>query len=145
MRVEYLLSPVAAWVVAQVSKAVIYAIRNRKVDWSRLFGDGGMPSSHSATVSALATTALVSFGFFSFEFAVSVVFAMVVMHDAFGVRLESGKQAKAINDLHEQLNALLKMPLKERLEELLGHSPIQVVVGALTGVAVALIVHIIGA
>lgn len=143
MKGEYILSPAAAWAISQIMKTVIFAIRNKKLDWSRLIGDGGMPSCHSATVSALAMTSLLSFGFFSFEFAISVVLAFVVMHDAFGIRLESGKQAKAINDLHDRLQSLINMQREERLEELLGHSPFQVLIGAITGIAVAVLIHFI--
>lgn len=139
--IEYLLSPASAWVVSQALKIIILSIKNRKLVLDRLFGDGGMPSSHSAVVCALATTCLLCFGFTSIQFAVTAVLAFLMMHDASGIRMESGKQAKAINDLHEHLQHLLKMPAKERLEEFLGHTRLQVVAGALTGVVVAILVH----
>ena len=139
--VEYLLSPGAAWIVSQGLKISIHSIKNHKLALDRLFGDGGMPSSHSATVCALATTCLLCFGFTSIQFAISAVLALLMMHDASGIRMESGKQAKAINDLHEHLQKLLKMPANERLEEFLGHTRLQVLMGALTGIVVALIVH----
>jgi acid phosphatase family membrane protein YuiD len=139
--VEYLLSPGAAWVTAQVIKATISTIKNRKLVLDCFLSDGGMPSTHSAVVCALATTCLLCFGFTSIQFAITAVLAFLVMHDASGVRFESGKQAKAINELHEHLQKMLKMPAKERLKEFLGHTRLQVLMGALTGIVVALIVH----
>lgn len=138
---EYILSPMAAWLIAQVAKAVIYTINTKQFDVGRLLGDGGMPSSHSACVTALAITCLLCFGFTSIYFALAAVFALVVMHDASGIRMESGKQAKAINDLHERLQALLEMQRHERLEEFLGHTPFQVLIGSITGATVALLLH----
>ena len=139
--VEYLLSPGSAWILSQLIKFTIDSIKNRKLVLDRFLRDGGMPSSHSAVVCALATTCLLCFGFTSIQFAVAAVLAFLMMHDAAGVRLESGKQAKAINDLHEHLQNMLKMPANERLEEFLGHTRLQVLMGALTGVAVAILVH----
>lgn len=138
---EYIISPVAAWFVAQLAKMLIILIRNKTFDLARLTGDGGMPSSHSALVTALSVTCLYCFGFDSIHFAITAVFALVVMHDAAGIRFESGKQAKAINDIHERMQTLLQMPLNERLEEFLGHTPFQVLMGALTGALVSTIVH----
>lgn len=139
--VEYLLSPGAAWIVSQVLKISIHSIKNRKLSFDRLFGDGGMPSTHSAVVCALATTCLLCFGFTSVQFAIAAVLAFLMMHDASGIRMESGKQAKAINDLHDSLQKVIKTPTNDRLEEFLGHTRLQVLMGALTGIVVALIVH----
>ncbi|MBR5671158.1 MAG: divergent PAP2 family protein [Bacteroidales bacterium] len=139
--VEYLLSPGAAWIVSQVLKIAIHSIKSRKLALDRAFGDGGMPSTHSAVVCALATTCLLCFGFLSIQFAIAAVLAFLMMHDASGIRMESGKQAKAINDLQEQLNPMLTKPSEGRLEEFLGHTRLQVLMGALTGIIVALIVH----
>jgi len=140
---EFIISPLAAWLVTQVLKVIIESIKSRKLVLDRLFGDGGMPSSHSAIVCALATTCLLCFGFTSIYFAITAVLAGLIMHDASGVRLESGKQAKAINEIHEYLQSLLKLPVKERLEELVGHTHFQVLIGAMTGITIALIVHFI--
>lgn len=140
--VEYLLSPGSAWVVSQIAKITIHSVKNRKLVLDRLFGDGGMPSSHSSVVCALATTCLLCFGFTSIEFAITSVLALLTMHDASGIRQESGKQAQAINNLRERLQHLMKESPDERLEEFLGHTRFQVLMGALTGVAVALIVHL---
>lgn len=138
---EYIISPLAAWMTAQILKTVIFSIKNRKFDFERFLGDGGMPSCHSAIVTSLAITCLLCFGFTSIQFAITAILALVVMHDASGIRFESGKQAKAINDLHETLQSLLQMPRNERLEELLGHTPLQVIMGALTGAVVSIILH----
>ncbi len=133
-----LISALLAWLVAQVLKTIIYAAVNKTLDMERLFGDGGMPSGHSATVTALATTAGISYGLGSPVFAVSVILAVVVMHDAMGVRLEAGKHAKAINELMDLLSSDLLQP-EEKLQEFLGHTPLQVCFGAILGFVVALL------
>lgn len=138
---ELLLASIAAWLIAQLTKTIINAIENKKLDLSRLVGDGGMPSCHSATVCSLATSSALCFGFSSYQFAMAAVFAIVVMHDASGVRLESGKQAKAINEMIEYLQTTKYKTHLERLEELLGHTPIQVLVGALIGILISVITH----
>lgn len=133
-----LISSLLAWLVAQVIKTIIYAIVNKTLDWERLFGDGGMPSGHSATVTALATTAGIRYGLESPIFAVSVILAVVVMHDAMGVRLEAGKHAKAINELMDLLSSDSLRP-EEKLQEFLGHTPLQVCFGAILGFVVAIL------
>lgn len=138
---ELLLAAICAWVTTQLVKTILYAIDHRKLDLSRLVGDGGMPSGHSATVSALAISSGLCFGFSSFQFALAAIFAIVVMHDASGVRLESGKQAQVINEMIEYLQTWSFKSHAERLEELLGHTPTQVIVGALIGGLVALVFH----
>lgn len=139
---EMLLAAVTAWLAAQIIKSVIYAIENRRFDITRLVGDGGMPSGHSATVSALATSSALCFGLSSYQFALAAVFAVVVMHDASGIRLESGKQAKAINEMLEYLQTWSFKTTEKRLEELLGHTPLQVLFGALLGLTVAFLYHL---
>ena len=131
-----LVNSLAAWAAAQIIKTIIYAAVHKKLDIHRLFGDGGMPSGHSAVVTALAVTALLQYGAASFQFAVSAILAMVVMHDAMGVRWQAGQHARTINEL------LLKRsdtPPEELLEELLGHTPLQVAAGALLGALVAIL------
>lgn len=137
-----LLASMISWACAQVIKTALVLIMTRKFDPGRLIGDGGMPSGHSATVASLATSSGLIFGFDSFMFAITAVMAIIVMHDAMNVRLESGKQAKAINDLVQILDpeAFMKDPEKQ-LKELLGHTPSQVVAGAVLGIVVALIIH----
>ncbi|NLU25313.1 MAG: divergent PAP2 family protein [Clostridiales bacterium] len=132
-----LINSLVAWLVAQILKTVIYAVVNKTVDFHRLMGDGGMPSGHSATVTALATSAALYCGLDSPVFAVSAIVAVVVMHDAMGVRLEAGKHAKAINELMQMLDSNLEP--EEKLQEFLGHTPLQVVFGSLLGLVVALL------
>lgn len=135
---QVLMSAVAGWTVAQVLKTIIDVALNHSFNVERLFGSGGMPSSHSATVCALATAAGMRYGVGSFEFAVTFILAMVVMYDAIGVRQETGKQAKVLNSLlFENLLKLDAVVLQEKLKEYVGHTPIQVVAGAILGVLLA--------
>lgn len=132
---QVLMSAVAGWTVAQVLKTLLDFCLNKNFNAERLVGSGGMPSSHSATVCSLTTAAGICYGLGSFAFAVSFVLAMVVMYDAMGVRRETGKQAKLLNVI------ILENPLKfngeilqERLKEYVGHTPLQVVAGAILGI-----------
>lgn len=131
-----LLNALAAWAAAQVLKTLIYAVVNRTLDIRRLFGDGGMPSGHSATVTAMAATAGLEYGLDSAVFAVAAIVAIIVMHDAMGVRLEAGKHAKALNDLLKTVSSDMETEVK--LKEFLGHTPMQVCCGAVLGFIVAL-------
>ena len=135
-----LINGLIAWVTAQVIKTIIYAAINRKLEFSRLFGDGGMPSGHSATVMAMAVTSAVIFDLSSFQFAVTAILALIVMHDAMGVRLQTGKQAKVLNELLDFFKAMgNEVESKEKLKELVGHTPSQVVFGGALGLVVALL------
>ena len=96
---QVLVSSVIGWIVAQFLKTVIDLVLNRSFNPERIFGSGGMPSSHSSTVCALTTASGMKYGMGSFEFAISFLFAMVVMYDAIGVRQETGKQAKVLTTL----------------------------------------------
>lgn len=127
------------WAMAQVLKTIIHALVTRQFDIRRIFGDGGMPSGHSATVTAMATCAAIQYGLGSFEFAVTVMLAIIVMHDAMGVRLETGKQAIIIKEISKLMEDMGKdISGEEKLKEFVGHTPMQVVAGALLGVCVAL-------
>ena len=137
---KMLINALLSWALAQVIKTIIYAIVNKGIDWHRLMGDGGMPSGHSATVTSLAVTAALVYGLDSGIFALAAVLAIVVMHDAMGVRLEAGKHAKALNEL---FNIIGKNDSPEvMLKEFLGHTPSQVVCGALLGLVVALVMSL---
>ena len=139
---RFLITGVSSWFVAQVIKTVIYAVINKKLVLERMVGDGGMPSGHSATVTSLAVISALSFGFDSFQFAVTALLAIIVCHDAMGVRLETGKQAQIINEMKEVFEALSKKELPEiALKELVGHTPIQVIAGILLGIANACVMH----
>ena len=129
-----------AWVLAQIIRALIYFIINHKFEWNRLYGDGGMPSSHSSVVMALAISVGLRCGWDSPVFAVAGILALIVMHDATGVRQETGKQAKVLNTLLESLNKGILTP-EETLKEFVGHTGRQVIVGAFLGVLVAVLFY----
>lgn len=142
-----LIAGAVAWVLSQITKTVIHLIIHKKLVWERLFGDGGMPSSHSATVTAAAVTTGITCGWDSPIFAVAVILALIVMHDAMGVRQETGKQAKVINSLVDLFNSLGSGELtpEETLKEFVGHTRRQVYVGALFGAGVAVLLNAVGA
>lgn len=129
-----LIAGLSSWSAAQVLKMVLHAALNRKWEWERLFGDGGMPSGHSATVTSVAVYSGLHYGTGSFEFAVCALLAIIVCHDAMGVRLETGKQAMIINKLLEVFQDLSNKNLpEEKLKEFVGHTPVQVLAGVLIG------------
>ena len=134
-----------SWFVTQVIKLIVFWIINKKFVPERFFGDGGMPSSHSAVVASLATSVGLQSGFDSPLFAVAAVLAFIVMHDATGVRQETGKQAKVINDLVKMLQARERGELspEETLKEFVGHTGPQVFVGMLCGILIALAMNLI--
>lgn len=135
---QVLISALVGWTVAQLLKTIIDLILNRSFSAERLVGSGGMPSSHSATVCGLTTAAGLVYGVSSFEFAISFVLASIVMYDAMGVRREAGKQAKLLNMILEQDSfRLTNEAFQQRLKELIGHTPLQVLAGAALGIAVA--------
>jgi acid phosphatase family membrane protein YuiD len=135
-----LINALAAWIIAQIMKAAIYFAVNRKLSLSRLFGDGGMPSGHAATVTALAATCAIEYGLSSAPFAISAILALIVMHDAAGFRLETGKQSQVINQMIDFIHSFESGPAFEsKLKELVGHTPLQVIAGSFLGLAVALI------
>ena len=144
---QFLLVPVASWAIAQILKTIINAIMNKRLELSRLVGDGGMPSGHSATVTSLAVLCGLICGFGSAEFAISAILAVIVMHDALGVRRETGKQAVSIIKISELLNDYLSENnpnLKtDKLKVLVGHTPLQVVCGAVLGAVVAIVYYFI--
>ena len=139
---RFFIVSVSSWFVAQFLKTVLYALENKKWDWTRLFGDGGMPSGHSAMVSSLAMLSALTFGFGSFEFAVTSILAIIVCHDAMGVRLETGKQAVKINEILEAFELLAPDKISEaNLKEFVGHTPIQAMAGILLGIANDIVMH----
>ena len=134
-----------AWFITQTIKLIVFRVINKKFVLERFFGDGGMPSSHSAVVASLATAIGLQSGWDSPLFAVATVLAVIVMHDATGVRQETGKQAKVINDLVKLVQAKDRgeMTPAETLKEFVGHTGPQVFVGMLCGILVALIMNVI--
>lgn len=129
--------PVITWFVVQTMKVIVELVQNKKLDVRRWWGSGGMPSSHSALVCSLATSIGLTEGVGSAMFALSIAFAAVVMYDASGVRRAAGKQAKIINQLIESEGKNINV--QEKLIELLGHTPLEVYVGAAVGIAMATI------
>ncbi|HTK10642.1 MAG TPA: divergent PAP2 family protein [Ktedonobacteraceae bacterium] len=128
-----------AWAIAQVSKTVYELIRERRLMLGRLVSSGGMPSSHSALVTALATATGRTLGVNSSEFAITVVLASIVMYDAAGVRRAVSLQARILNQMIDEM--FMGHPIAEkRLRELIGHTPIQVLVGGLLGICVGWLV-----
>ena len=144
---DYLIVPACAWTIAQVLKLIINAIMNKKFSIERLFGDGGMPSGHSSIVTALAIITGLEGGFGSVEFAITFLFAAVVMRDAMGVRLEAGKQAASIIEIATLLNDYFSEHDEhiktDKLKVLVGHTPLQVVCGSLLGAAFAIAYYLI--
>ncbi len=134
-----LVSAITAWFVAQIFKIGVNLFLQRRLDIEMLVSSGGFPSSHSATVSALTLGIGKYYGWDSPIFAVSAVFAMIVMYDAAGVRRAAGKQAEVINQLVERLYQGSDSS-QERLKELIGHSPLEVFGGALVGIVVGMLV-----
>ena len=135
---RYLIIPFATWFFIQLFKLIYDLVTTKKFNFKRILGAGGMPSSHSAVVIALATMIGKNYGVNSAIFGLSIVFAFVVMYDAAGVRRAAGKQAKLLNKI-VQTPGLTNVEVTEKLQEVLGHTPIQVFVGALIGFIVGMI------
>lgn len=142
--INYILaSAISAWFIAQVSKAFLHFLQTKKFDLERLFGPGGMPSAHSALVCAMVMALARKEGVRSSVFALGLVFAVVVMYDAMGVRRSAGEHAKLLNKMvadwwdndHEFKN-------DEKLKEFVGHTPLEVLSGALVGVLVAILIPV---
>lgn len=138
-----LITALICWLCAQVIKVIVNAALTNTLDWRRLIGDGGMPSAHSATVTGLAVMTGLEAGFDSPAFAISVVLAIVVMHDATGVRYETQKQASAIEELVSYFNELLEenISLDVKLKKFVGHSKMQVFVGGIVGLVASILVY----
>ncbi|MDL2218793.1 divergent PAP2 family protein [Ruminococcaceae bacterium OttesenSCG-928-O06] len=138
-----LMLPVLGWVIAQLAKAVIHRIVHGTFRAERLFGSGGMPSSHAALVCALFVGAAKKYGMASPYFAIAFVLAAIVMYDAMGVRLETGKQARLLNLIMDDLgDEKEEWDSEKRLKELVGHTPLQVLSGALLGVLLAILIPV---
>ena len=128
-----------AWAVSQISKTILHTIINGKLDWSRLKGDGGMPSSHSASVTALAVATGMVCGIDSPFFAIAVVFAAITCHDAMNSRREIGKHSVVLNELIKKIEQ--EEPFEVVLKEFVGHTPLQVLIGILVGGIIAFLVY----
>ena len=135
---KYLYIPLITWFCIQLFKVIYDLITTKKLNFKRIMGAGGMPSSHSAVVTSLATLIGKYQGVDTPIFAMSVVFAMVVMYDAAGVRRAAGKQARLLNKIVET-PGLSGVQVQEKLVEVLGHTPLQVIVGAIIGIVVGIL------
>ena len=135
---RFLIVPITVWFCIQVFKVIWDLVATHKFNFKRIVGAGGMPSSHSAVVTSIATMIGKTQGIDSPIFALAMFFAFVVMYDAAGVRRAAGKQAKLLNKLVET-PGLSNIQVQEKLVEVLGHTPMQVIVGAAIGVTVGLI------
>ncbi|MBN1501530.1 MAG: divergent PAP2 family protein [Spirochaetes bacterium] len=135
-----LLTSVMAFFIAQMIKIIPGVIINKKIPWDRVMGTGGMPSSHTAGVCALFTSLGIKHGFASTEFAISFVFASIIMYDATGIRYAAGEHAQVLNHIMENLHEAMKEGIQHiKLKTLLGHTHGQVWLGAILGICVALI------
>ena len=135
---KYIYVPIILWFCIQSFKLIYDLCTTKKINFKRIIGAGGMPSSHSAIVIALATLIGKNLGVDSPIFAVTLIFAFIVMYDAAGVRRAAGKQAKVLNEI-VNTPGLSNIQVQEKLQEALGHTPIQVFVGALIGLIAGLI------
>lgn len=133
---KVLIIPICAWAIAQSLKVILVLARGKRLDLRYLVSSGGMPSAHSATVSALATAVAMLQGLATPAFGIAAIFAMVVMYDAAGLRQSVSKQSAALNHIIRELklgHAVSEM----RLRELIGHTPFQVIVGSALGILIA--------
>ena len=135
---RFLLAPIVAWSICQVAKVTLVSIRQRRLNLRALADTGGMPSSHSAIVMGLTAAISKYSGFASAPFAIALIFSFVVMYDAAGLRRAAGRQAEVLNRLVEDL-VHMRGVQEQRLRELLGHTPVEVLVGAVIGIAVGLL------
>lgn len=133
---KILVTSMTAWLIAQALKVIFVYVKNKRIDFKRLVGSGGMPSSHSALVISLSMSAGRTIGFNSPEFAICIVFAFIVMYDAAGVRRAAGKQARILNAMIQDMHDTGKFP-EEKLKELIGHTPVEVFAGAIVGIITA--------
>ena len=134
------LTSLAAWTIAQTIKVALGVIRERRFNFRWFVGTGGMPSSHAASVSSLSTSVGITYGFDSALFAITLGFTLIVMFDAQSLRYSSGKQAEILNKMLDDIYWKRKLD-EARVKEFLGHTPIQVFVGAALGIVVSLLLY----
>lgn len=137
------LAAALGWLVAQILKTLIHLLFTRKFVAERLVGSGGMPSSHSATVCALVSATYMEYGSSSFAFAITLTLAIIVMYDAIGVRRETGIQAQLLNNIIKIFEDMGRDELsaQDKLKEFIGHTPFQVLIGAILGVVIAILFY----
>ena len=130
---KYLIAPLLTGIFAQFIKFILYWIKYKKPDFSWLVSTGGMPSSHSAAVMCLSTITGIEQGFKSPLFGITLYFSLIIMYDATGLRRAAGEQAKILNKILDEFGEE-KTIHEERLKEFLGHTPIEVLMGAILGI-----------
>lgn len=135
---QILMVAMLSWFIAQLIKLVITFINEKRLDFQKLMSSGGMPSSHSSFTVALAVGVGQLYGYETPLFAIATVFSFVVMYDAANVRLEAGKQAAVLNKIISNMQDS-HLKFEDTLKELLGHTPVQVLVGAILGIIVAVV------
>lgn len=138
IRNKLLMTTISAWAIAQTVKVTIGSIREKRFDFRWFVGTGGMPSSHATGASCLATAIGFQYGFSSVYFALAASFAIVVMFDAQGVRRATGRQARILNKITEDIYWRGRID-EGRLRELVGHTPVEVIGGFLLGVLIAIV------
>ncbi len=138
---EVIISALIATFIAQFLKFAFYYLKNRCVNFKIFASTGGMPSSHSAAVVSTMTSIGLILGFSSVEFAIALVFGLIVMYDAAGLRRCAGQMATQLNRLVDSLYEQRPHSFKNKLIELLGHTPLEVTMGALLGIAVSIVIH----
>lgn len=139
---KVLIVSAVAWLVAGICKVIVEAILYKKINIKRIFGAGGMPSSHTSTVIALAISTGYYAGLSSINFAIAAMLAIIVIHDAVGVRLETGKQAKVLNKMIFESSLSKELDI-QKLKEYVGHTPRQAFFGGIVGVIVSIVTIII--
>ena len=142
---QIFVAAVLGWLVAQVLKTIIHMIVNKQFVAERMVRGGGMTSTHSATQCELATATGMRYGGGSFEFAVAIMLAIIVMYDAMGVRRETGIQGRVLNEMLDIfMNMGKEISAEAKLKELVGHTPLQVLMGAVLGCVIAVLVGNMG-
>ncbi|MDQ0197179.1 divergent PAP2 family protein [Neobacillus ginsengisoli] len=145
-----ILAALLGMLIAQFVKIPIHFLTSGEINWKLMFSTGGMPSSHTSTIISLTTAIGLTSGFYSNEFAICVVVAAIVMHDATGVRRHAGYHAEVLNNLLVDFNRLIetlkdpnlkKTESREKLKELLGHQPAEVFFGAITGIIIGVLTY----
>lgn len=138
------LAAALGWLIAQILKTLIHLLFTKRFVAERLVGSGGMPSSHSATVCALVTATYLEHGSASFEFAIALIVAIIVMYDAIGVRRETGIQAQLLNNIIKIFEDMGREELstQDKLKEFVGHTPFQVLMGGILGVLTTILFYL---
>jgi len=134
---KILIIAICTWAITQVLKVIVILIQERRIAWNYFVTSGGMPSSHSSTVCALATSIGMVMGVGSVYFAIAVVLAAVVMYDAAGVRQSVGQHSAVLNRIVKEFSFKISGDTQKDFREFVGHTPFQVIIGAVVGILIA--------